>query len=76
MASRPIRDQLSPLRRSAGPGDPLKRAIRAHLTKKVAPDGRMEPQPAGTADLTKWVPWTAPALTDDVNWASPPLTSQ
>ena len=51
-----------------------KRAIRAHLTKKAAPDGRMEPQPAGTADLTKWVPWTAPTLTDDVSWASPPLT--
>jgi Glucuronyl esterase, fungi len=55
-------------------GDPLKRAIRAHLTKTAAPDGRMEPQPAGTADLTKWVPWTAPALTNDVSWASPPLT--
>ena len=61
---------------TATQGDPLKRAIRAHLTKKAAPDGRMEPQPAGTADLTKWVPWTAPALTDDVSWASPPLTSQ
>jgi hypothetical protein len=57
-------------------GDPLRRAIRAHLTKKAAPDGRMEPQPAGTADLTKWVPWNAPTLTDDVSWASPPLTSQ
>jgi hypothetical protein len=59
---------------TATQGDPLKRAIRAHLTKKAAPDGRMEPQPAGTADLTKWVPWTAPTLTDDVSWASPPLT--
>jgi hypothetical protein len=55
-------------------GDPLRRAIRAHLTKTAAPDGRIEPQPAGTADLTKWVPWNAPTLTDDVNWASPPLT--
>jgi len=61
---------------TATQGDPLKRAIRAHLTKKAAPDGRMEPQPAGTADLTKWVPWTAPTLTDDVSWASPPLTAK
>jgi hypothetical protein len=59
---------------AATQGDPLKRAIRAHLTKTAAPDGRMEPQPAGTADLTKWVPWTAPSLTNDVSWASPPLT--
>jgi hypothetical protein len=59
-------------------GPPLQRAIRGHLTKTAAPDGRMEPQPAGTADLTKWVPWstTAPTLTSDVSWASPPLTSQ
>lgn len=30
------------------------------------------------ADLTKWVPWsrTAPTLTNDVSWSSPPLTSQ
>ena len=57
-------------------GDPLRRAIRAHLTKTAAPDGRMEPQPAGTADLTKWIPWSAPTLADDVSWASPPLTSK
>ena len=59
-------------------GPPLQRAIRAHLTRTAAPDGRMEPQPAGTADLTKWVPWstTAPTLTNDVSWSSPPLTSQ
>jgi hypothetical protein len=58
-------------------GPPLTRAIRGHLTRTAAPDGRMEPQPAGTADLTKWVPWssTAPTLTNDVSWASPPLTS-
>ena len=31
-------------------GPPLQRAIRAHLTKTAAPDGRMEPQPAGTAE--------------------------
>ena len=37
-------------------GPPLTRAIRGHLTRTAAPDGRMEPQPAGTADLTKWVP--------------------
>jgi hypothetical protein len=63
---------------TATQGPPLTRAIRAHLTKKAAPDGRMEPQPAGTADLTKWVPWstTAPTLTNDVSWSSPPLTSQ
>jgi hypothetical protein len=59
---------------TATQGDPLKRAIRAHLTKTMAPDGRMEPQPAGTADLTKWVPWSAPTLANDVSWASPPLT--
>jgi hypothetical protein len=59
-------------------GPPLMRAIAGHLTKTAAPDGRMEPQPAGTADLTKWVPWstTAPTLTNDVSWSSPPLTSQ
>jgi hypothetical protein len=55
-------------------GEPLRRAIRAHLTKKAAADGRMEPQPAGTADLAKWVPWTAPTLTDDVSFNSPPVT--
>jgi hypothetical protein len=57
-------------------GEPLKRAIRAFLTKKATPDGRIAPQPAGTADLTKWITWTAPALADDVSWASPPLTSK
>jgi len=59
-------------------GDPLKAAIRAHLTKTMPPAGKINPQPAGTADLTKWVPWsaTAPTLTDDVSWASPPLTKQ
>ena len=63
---------------TATQGPPLQRAIRGHLTRTAAPDGRMEPQPAGTADLTKWVPWssTAPTLTNDVSWASPPLTSQ
>ena len=61
---------------SATQGEPLRRAIRAHLTKTAAPDGRMEPQSAGSADLAKWVPWTAPTLTDDVSWASPPLTRQ
>ncbi len=57
-------------------GDPLKRAIEAFLTKKAAPDGRIAPQPAGTADLTKWITWTAPTLADDVSWGSPPLTSK
>ncbi len=49
---------------AATQGDPLKRAIRAFLTKKAAPDGRIAPQPAGTADLTKWITWTAPTLAD------------
>jgi len=59
-------------------GPPLQRAIAGHLTRTAPPDGRMEPQPAGTADLTKWVPWssTAPTLVDDVSWASPPVTAQ
>lgn len=41
---------------------PLRRAIRAHLTKVDLPDGRIEPQPSGTADLARWIPWDAPAL--------------
>jgi len=61
---------------AASQGEPLKRAIRAFLTKKAAPDGRIAPQTAGTADLTKWITWTAPTLADDVSWASPPLTSK
>jgi len=44
--------------------DPLRRAIRAHLTRKAAPDGRIAPAAVATADLTKWIPWTAPALSD------------
>jgi hypothetical protein len=59
---------------SATQGEPLKRAIRAFLTKKADPDGRIAPQPAGTADLTKWIPWSAPALADDMSFASPPVT--
>ncbi len=59
---------------AASQGEPLKRAIRAFLTKKAEPDGRIEPQAAGTADLTKWVPWSAPALADDLSFASPPVT--
>ncbi len=60
----------------ASQGEPLRRAIRAHLTKKAPADGRLEPQPAGTADLAEWIPWSAPALADDVRWDSPPLTSK
>jgi hypothetical protein len=45
--------------------DALRRAIRAHLTRKDAPDGRMEPQPVATADMTKWVDWETPTLSDD-----------
>jgi hypothetical protein len=44
--------------------DPLKRAIRAHLTRKAAPDGRIAPAPVATADLTKWITWTTPTLSD------------
>ena len=42
--------------------DPLKRAIRAFLTKKAAPDGRIAPAAVATADMTKWVDWTTPTL--------------
>lgn len=41
---------------------PLRRAIRAHLTKVDEADGRIEPQPSGTADLVRWIPWEAPEL--------------
>lgn len=41
--------------------EPLRRAIKAHLTRTAEPDGRIEPQPAGTADLAKWITWEAPA---------------
>ncbi len=49
---------------AATQGEPLKRAIRTFLTKKAAADGRIAPQTAGTADLAKWITWTAPALAD------------
>lgn len=42
--------------------EPLQRAIRGHLTRTEAPDGRMEPQPAGTADLDEWIQWETPTL--------------
>jgi hypothetical protein len=42
--------------------EPLRRAIRAFLTKKAAPDGRIAPAAVATADLTKWIDWDAPAL--------------
>jgi len=42
--------------------EPLRRAIRAHLTHTAEPDGRMEPQPVATADMTKWVTWDTPTL--------------
>jgi hypothetical protein len=57
-------------------GDPLKRAIRAFLTKKAAPDGRIAPAAVATCDLAKWIPWSTPTLTDDMRWDSPPLTSK
>ncbi|WP_434041056.1 MULTISPECIES: glucuronyl esterase domain-containing protein [Sorangium] len=42
--------------------EPLRRAIRAHLTRTADPDGRMEPQPVATADLAAWIDWDTPAL--------------
>ena len=42
--------------------EPLRRAIRAHLTRTAEPDGRMEPQPAGTANLEEWIEWDTPVL--------------
>jgi hypothetical protein len=54
--------------------EPLQRAIRAFLTKKAAPAGKMEPQSVGKADLAKWITWTAPTLEDDMSFASPPVT--
>ena len=42
--------------------EPLKRAIRAFLTKKAAPDGRIAPAAIATADLTKWIEGTTPTL--------------
>ena len=44
--------------------EPLRRAIRAHLKRSAAPDGRIAPAAVATADLTKWIPWTAPTLSD------------
>jgi len=42
--------------------DALRNAIRAHLTRTAAPAGKIEPQPDGTADLTRWIDWDAPVL--------------
>ncbi|MEI9953528.1 MAG: cellulose-binding protein [Pseudomonadota bacterium] len=47
---------------AASQGEPLKRAIRAFLTKKAAPDGRIAPAAVATADLTKWIEGTTPTL--------------
>jgi hypothetical protein len=44
--------------------EPLRRAIRAHLTRKDPADGRMEPQPVATVDIADWVEWSTPTLTD------------
>jgi hypothetical protein len=46
----------------ASQGEPLKRAIRAFLTKKALPDGRIEPAKVATADLTKWIDGATPTL--------------
>jgi hypothetical protein len=42
--------------------EPLRRAIRAHLTRTAEPAGAIEPQPAGTADLARWIDWDTPVL--------------
>jgi glucuronyl esterase-like protein len=42
--------------------EPLRKAIRAFLTHKAEPDGKIEPQPVATADMSKWVDWEAPTL--------------
>lgn len=42
--------------------EPLRRAIRAHLTRTAEPDGRMEPQPVATADMDERIDWEAPVL--------------
>jgi hypothetical protein len=45
--------------------DAVQRAIRGHLTRTAEPDGKLEPQPVATADMTKYVDWETPTLTDD-----------
>ena len=47
---------------AASQGEPLKRAIRAFLTKKAPADGRIAPAAVATADLTKWIEGTTPTL--------------
>ena len=42
--------------------EPLRNAIRAFLTHKGEPKGKIEPQPAGTADLDQWIDWDTPTL--------------
>jgi hypothetical protein len=42
--------------------EPLRRAIRGHLTRTAEPDGRMEPQPVATATLSEWIDWDTPTL--------------
>jgi hypothetical protein len=37
-------------------------AIRAHLTRTAEPDGKIEPQPVGTADLDEWIDWETPTF--------------
>lgn len=47
---------------AASQGEPLKRAIRAFLTHKAAPDGRIAPAAVATADMSKWLDGTTPTL--------------
>jgi hypothetical protein len=42
--------------------EPLRRAVRGHLTRTAEPDGRMEPQPVATADLDQWIEGDTPTL--------------
>jgi hypothetical protein len=47
---------------AASQGEPLKRAIRAFLTKKAAADGRIASAAVATADLSKWLEGMTPTL--------------
>ena len=42
--------------------DPLKRAIRAHLTRTEPADGRIVPAAVTMTDLDQWIDWTPPTL--------------
>ena len=48
----------------ASQAEPLRRAIRTHLKRTAPADGRITPASYATADLAKFVPWTAPTLAE------------